>query len=262
MKKSILFLLAATIFMSACSEGDYTQLVFIKPTSDGITKSSDGNYIFENEDIKISYTFWAEHGILGFEVYNKTDHPLYIDWKKSSMINDNKQFLYFTDKTSSNFVAYGKGYSTKWTRDFNTSKSETHGAETVVKEERISFISPHSYINKAFYNLTANIYFDISRKKTEEKNVHGVHIYISKSDFAIQFRNYLSYSDNENFSTEKHIDNGFEIDKIYTMKTKDFGKVSKRDGLIESDWKSPSRFYVLHLWDGDVKPNSSTPQVP
>lgn len=245
MKYTPLVLLLCAVLFSSCAH--YSQVVFVQSTSDNISKNKNGFLQYENEDLKISYSFWDSRGIMGFQIYNKTDHPIYIDWKKSSMISNEKQLPYYTNKTTSNFSTYGSSYSTNWVSMFSSgtqTNNTTTGSGTTIVQERITFIAPKSYISNAFYDLVANIYFDVNKTTTEEKDVKGTHVYYSKSNFDITFRNYLTYSDKEYFSIEKHVDNGFQIDKVYTMKDADFGEVFK-GALVSSDWRNPSRFYII-----------------
>lgn len=251
--KKITLLLVGLILLSSCEK--YSQVVSIKPKSEGITKAADHCYEFENEDLKVRYSFWAEHGIMGFRIYNKTDHPIYIDWKKSSMISGDVQKQYYTDKTTSNFVSYGHTYGNSWQYAFgksgHSSNSVNEGSETVTKQERISFISPKSLINHAFYNLVANIYFDVNNRKTSKATVQGQPVYVSVPGDEISFRNYLTYSDKENFETEKHVDNGFRVSKVYTMKSSYLG-ANINDNFTDCDWYSPECFYIYHLNKEDV----------
>ncbi len=248
MKQTILMALTIMVFFSSCSQ--YGQVVYIAPTSEGITTAKSDCYVFENADLKIKYSFWAEHGIMGFKIYNKTDHPLYIDWKKSSMINNGTHYLYYTNKTTSNFTAYGSSYGTSWLNGFGSrssnNNSKTTGAETVVHMERISFVSPQSSIYNAFYNLTANIYFDVNNRTTKEAKVDGTPVWVSTSNFGINFRNYITYSDKETFETEKHVDNGFMVKKVYTMDLDNLG-VASDGSFIDSKWENPECFYITNL---------------
>lgn len=245
MKKHTVALVLLLAVISSCS--NYTQVVVVSPTSESIVKSKDNFYEFENADLKIRYSFWAERGIMGFMIYNKTNHPVYIDWKKSTMINGSRQMAYYTNKTTSNFSSYGASYGTSWINVFNGVSSQSVGAsigtQTIVKEERITFISPKSYVANAFYNLTANISFDINNSSTKQKYVDDRKVYVSTSDYNITFRNYITYSDNEDFTVEKHVDNGFKVNKVYTM---------KNDIAKDADWVKPSRFFITKLTKEDI----------
>ena len=82
MKKNLLlqFLFSAILFGS-CST--YVQIYYLD--SKDVSKVNE-DFVFENDTVKISYFFWAKRGVIAFEIFNKLDKPLYVDWKKSSYI--------------------------------------------------------------------------------------------------------------------------------------------------------------------------------
>ena len=236
---------------SSCSK--FTQVVYVSPVNEDI-RSINHFYQYENDDVKVVYWFWAEHGIMSYFVWNKTDHPLYIDWKKSAMINNGKKMAYYTNENSSNYKSFGKQYGHSWINIFNqySAKSDFRASlETVVKDERISFLPPRSYISNAFYNLTANVYFDITDRNTEEETINFCNVYVSRSNKDVLFRNYLTYSADEKFETEQHVDNEFRLNKVITMQNHLFG-FRNVEGHDENDWERPTRFYITNLSWKDV----------
>jgi len=249
--RKYLLLLLVVVSFSSCSR--FTQVVYVSPTHDDI-RSVDHFYQYENDDVKVVYWFWAEHGIMSFFVWNKTDHPLYIDWKKSAMINNGKKLAYYTSEGNTNFRDFGKNYGHRWIDIFNhyNSKSDFRASlETVVKDEQVSFIPPRSYISNAFYNLTANVYFDVSDRNTDEETINFCKVYVSRSNHDIIFRNYLTYSASEHFENEEHIDNEFRLNKVVTMDNRLFG-FRDVDGNDQNDWERPTRFYITNLSWKDV----------
>ena len=170
------------------------------------------------------------------------------------MINNGKKMAYYTNANSSNYKSYGKSYGHSWIDIFNQYRSNSDfraSLETVVKDEKISFIPPKSYISNAFYNLTANVYFDITDRNTEEETVNFCHVYVSRSNKDIMFRNYITYSSSEKFETEEHIDNEFRLNKVVTMDNHLFG-YRGLEGNSENDWERPTRFYITNLNWKDV----------
>lgn len=252
-KRLLLALLVITTFGS-CSK--FTQVVYVAPSSSEI-QSVNHFYQYENEDVKVVYWFWAEHGVMSFLFYNKTDRPIYIDWKKSAMINNGKRMSYYTNKYASNYLSYGTQYGLDWLDVFNEYYSNHNdnmklSRASLVKGERVTFIPPHSYITQAFYNLTANIYFDITDRNTEPEVVNFCNVYVSRSNKEISFRNYVTYSFSEdNEAAERHIDNEFHLNKVVTMDNRYF-EYKDLDGYRANDWERPSRFYIQELRWQDV----------
>ncbi len=192
---------------------------------------------------------------MSFLLWNKTDLPIYVDWKKSAMINTGKRLSYYTNKDVSNYKAYGVNYGLEWLDIFNEYYATTSNTkvthQSLVRGERVSFIPPKSYITQAFYNLTANIYFDINDRNTEEDVINFCKVYVSRSNQEISFRNFITYSFTENFSTENYVDNEFHINKVVTMR-KELFSYKDRNGFHANDWEKPSRFFIQDLKWQDV----------
>lgn len=247
--------LLCMLCLTACK--NYEQLVYVTPTHGDITREQ-GFYVYENDTIKLVYSFWHERGVMAFMIWNKASVPIYIDWKKSSFVNRDRRIQYYTGKTTSNFTATsrssGFSYNFAFSKYLTTSSSSTKmsGIGTTVKEERYTFIPPKSYIVKEFSTLMGNIgHFSISDRHTAEKEIKGAHVWESIPTKQLWFRNFLTYSTSEEFTKEQYADNEFSIDKVLTMKKKDFFG-DQNDDPYSSRWYSPCRFYITDLKREDV----------
>lgn len=255
MKQTILAIVLLAAPLAGCKS--YMQYAYMAPTSSAITKSEDDFYEYKNADVTVRYSFWGEKGVMGFIVYNNTDKPLYIDWKKSSFIVDNKQIPYYEDKVTSNYVSVGSSYGSTWLNYFNRYSTSSFGVAagraTIVKEEQITFIAPHTYIAKAQYNLVDINCFIYRKKQTRKDSVNGVPAYVTSMDRNMMFRNYLTYSNTEKFENEKYVDNEFEVKKVATIR---IGKCVERDddGAARYKWSSPTKFYLVRIKNTDFFP--------
>lgn len=255
MKNTILCLL---LLLATNVNARFCQVVYISPTSDNLQKES-GFYEFENADVKVFYSFWAESGLMGFMVYNKTSKPIYIDWKKSAMIYNGRQNPYYTNKTTSNYYSYGVGYGFDWASIFcnnvvsaSIGVSAVHATETIVKQERLTFIPPHSYVSNAFYNILAQLTsFTIDKHKNKAVEIHNKEVYEAEPHNSFVFRNFLTYSNTEDFASESYIDNEFSISRIITMHDDDFGR-KNIEGKYSNVWAKPTRFYISDIKREDV----------
>ena len=86
--KLLATLFVTILFFSSCSL-KLTHLYETKPLS----STSNKDNTFENDTLKIIYSFWSEGGVFSFSVYNKLSIPLYIDWKKSSFIKNSDKLI-------------------------------------------------------------------------------------------------------------------------------------------------------------------------
>lgn len=247
---------AIVFFTSACS--NYTQLYQTKATTQGI--SSGELLFFENDTVKITYSFWQKNGTLAYSIYNKLNTPIYIDWKKSSFISNGVKEDYWVDETithsnSYHVGTYSSGYSYYGLLGLSTGSAT--GTSRSVKPERVIFIAPHSNVVTAKFSLypnpgsrlKANAKSGISAVPNSNKQIPIRHQEFTPNNSPLSFRNFLTMSTTENFLKETYIDNGFYVAQISEMKHADFmgpGKYDKTVGktLYQMPFKGPSCFYV------------------
>src|SRR4051812_46103003 len=92
--------------ITSCSTR-YIQVFETKSTN---IKMSDDSWSFENDTVKIDYDFWTEHGVMSFAVFNKLKIPIYIDWKKSSFIVNDRKLDYWIDVSRTSPKYFNKSY--------------------------------------------------------------------------------------------------------------------------------------------------------
>lgn len=238
------------VFISSCTS--YVQLYETRPIS--TLQSSADSYTFENDTLKIVYSFWANHGSLSYSVFNKMEVPIYIDWKKSSYIRNSQKINYWKDITSTSGM-------------FNTSGSVFRGSiyensllnVTSVKPESISFIAPKSTIYLSqfalftspktdlseVFDIDSAIRTDNSAKKTELRSQK-----YNETNSPLIFRNFLTISTSDKFEKDAYIDNGFYLYKVTEMDKRHFqGKeiMNNDDQVVgyQLPFKTEKGFYVI-----------------
>jgi hypothetical protein len=82
MRYLILSLLIIFLFGS-CSSYEYLTL-----NSPQIPKNNKKEFSWENDTMKLVYNFHGEGGPMSVTIYNKTEKPLFVNWKKSALIRD------------------------------------------------------------------------------------------------------------------------------------------------------------------------------
>jgi hypothetical protein len=240
MKKILLSIIILLIFCISC-----TTYVELYKTESKHVQSNDKTYLFENDTVKIVYSFWTEKGIMAFSIFNKLDKPLYIDWKKSNYISNSKKFDYWADKETStrhttNYEYYNKSLLLV---PFLTNYLSSSVSNTVsVKPERITFIPPKAIIFKSDYFITTSNYndwdkdfetltFPMSNLKsnTLSKSIKTYSIKskkFSQNNSSLNFRNFLTFSIKESFENEFYIDNEFYVKEIQLIKKVFFSRDS------------------------------------
>lgn len=236
MKNLKLSLIALTVLiLSSCNQ--FIQLIETESVGkDAVTKEG----VCENTDIRINYDMWSEDGVTYFSVYNKSDKPMYIDWKRSVFIYNDWKYDYWVEKstTESYVVPSGTGKNITYERKMST-----------VVAERYTFIPPHTYVSVPMtYSITPSFTSytstDAKGKSTTVysqklkyqggvktkipsstkpgKNVNAYTKSYTQNESPVRFRNFLTYSFDEKFNQEKFIENEFFVSKKTEMTTKNF----------------------------------------
>jgi hypothetical protein len=222
MKKFTLIIILFCVLVSCAPR--YIQVLNTGSTN---TQLKNDYFVYETDTLLIKYYFWAEKGILAFSVFNKSDKPIFIDWKNSSFIyNDDKRNYwnenetYYTTAFYKGFSYHGKliqpGYSVNEGINESTTRKD--------KPERITFIPPKSNYYNSSFHLIHNCYPWKELKDTvvkrndypNEKTTIYVQNY-SQNNSPIRFRNYLSLSFDENFQHVFRVDNEFFVSSIEEM---------------------------------------------
>jgi len=252
--KLIIYLSVLTILVSGCTS--YIQVFETKTTN---TEKEGEFYVYETDTLKITYAFWTEKGILSFAVYNKLDKPIYIDWKKSSYIDNSNKLNYWIDAEISKSVSYYGNYfydGPLLKPGFSINEGIGAVAGSKVKVERITFIPPKSNYHKSqFYLLPLPYYkFDLktdytntNRNDIPKKKTRVYHNEFTKQNSPLVFRNFLAFSLTEDFENEFYVDNEFYLSKMVEMDNKHFKyheKDENGDYIYIRPYKKQTSFYL------------------
>lgn len=93
--KTLLPLTLIAALLVACGPYQYLTL-----NSDTVTKNTQQQFAWENDTVKLVYTFGAKWGQFSLVATNKSKQPLFIDWKKSALIIDSTAYPLFDPSVS------------------------------------------------------------------------------------------------------------------------------------------------------------------
>lgn len=200
------------------------QLVTVKSTNQTI---EDNNLVFQDSLVKITYDFYSPNGTLKFQIQNKYNKPIFIDWKNSMyIVASNQRFSYWNDE--SNFS--GKTYETnvEWTSWLSNASGSIKGKMS--KEERISFLPPATAIQASKFHVANGIKFNMNGEseitydknnwRKTKKQVKITHSKFNIENTPLQFRNYIAISLEEDFKQPIYYDFEFWISEIQEMSAK------------------------------------------
>ncbi len=238
--------------IAALSCTKYAQISTLSSYSPKTSVAESGEYVFDNDTLKIAYTFWESGGIVRFTVTNKTNKPLYIDWKRCSYVYRGGKNNYFDDVTTSNssFKSTSKVY-------VNGSTGNGSATDISKKQERVTFLPPSSSIITGNYSIYSNVY-TLGKKwkqvSSKIKSKDGYSVDINKDDTKVHFRNFITYSFSENMDNEKYIDNEFYVSNVVTARRKSVLNYFRTfDGFgIKSGKEERRKFYNDWMTKSDL----------
>jgi len=226
------------LFASLASCSKKTIIFETQSANHSISIDRNEYYVFENDSLRMVYTFWANRGSMAFSIYNKLEVPLYINWKRSSLILNAQKTDYWADETVVSFKKATKKTETVDFYDFNSplyqlmsltssTTSASYIQQNSIKPEKVTFIAPKSYIFKEKDGLTSiklpSNDFGWRKEKFDPKSgkkIKGESVSFAENSTPIVFRNFLSISTNEEFTRESYIDHTFYVNKVIRVKSK------------------------------------------
>jgi len=191
MKKLLLFCGLACL-LASCSKYQ------INTVSSTTTKKdlNSGDFVFENDTLAIVYRFNGQNAPLRVQIKNKLNDPLYIDWKRSSLIVKDQAINYM-----GNIIKIGGSFESSKDPLFSNLnyRTGTLDASATLPEES-SFIPPHAMIDKVLLNVTDNflsVSDDMFQKRLAYSKKGDESFYVKSAAFTkdnspLVFRSYLT----------------------------------------------------------------------
>jgi hypothetical protein len=172
------------------------------------TKVVKNEFLYENEELKISYDFWSSSGYVFFTIINKLDQPIYIDWNRSHFIYKGQSLEYWNDseETTSFYSEASYSYAESFKDQLMTvisgkatlssSKSSIgRGTKSAVsttyrsKQKKILQIPPKAFIHVVKYSIADKAYFNCDFNLKFKKNKEPNEIKFIKELSPLTFRN-------------------------------------------------------------------------
>jgi len=166
-------------------------------------KTDHGEFIMENDTVRISYSFNGKNAPVLIGIYNKSNEPLYIDWQKSVLVINDVATSYMEqnvalsgsiEKITVNQI------NNLYTLDVDPKLTFGNFSGTATLPQNISFVAPKSkieYCKLKFNNLDFNRIKDseFAKSKMTDKNHLITNIKTKEFDETnspLKFRSYLT----------------------------------------------------------------------
>ena len=200
--------------LSGCMKYQYSTI------DSNLNRNAKNEFLKENDSIQVIYNFNGHNGPIGISVKNKLDKPLFVNWKRSSIIMDGKSDTYWRDQSA--LTASSSGYELNWLNGITTSRGTISG--TLSRPDEISFIAPNSYIKSSLLNLKSD-FFKINKSvKPMQTDINsttgsksGYIYYFDDYNSLLKYRSYLTFSYDADFSRPFIFQDEFWVGEV--MKT-------------------------------------------
>lgn len=228
-KKYLFFAILVVVLSTSCSKPFYQ--IYKASASDKVVLK-DKLLVYEDDNCKVLYNFWAEGGNIGFIFYNKTERNIYINLKESFFVLNGEAHNYYKNRVfvasknleSSVFSGLiasksitGLNYSDLiQTNNMSSSKSSgvktSSGFSTSYTEEEIVIVPSKASKTISEYAINDMLFRDCYLYRYPTKN-QIINKTFTKSDSPFVFSNRIQYRmDPEEKATL--IENEFYIQKI------------------------------------------------
>lgn len=227
---SVLALLTSVLV--SCSTYQVNVLSSTNTTKDDKT----GVFNFENDSVKITYSFSGNNAPVSIQVFNKLDKPLYVDWQRSAAIIGDDAVSYQPNRVNISGNYDGQTYS--WQnrpRSFLNNYSSTSGTVSAVADlpKNTTFLPPHSQISNVPIVLTKDrFHLPDSGFRKEKINLFtgdfATRTEIQTADFIkdnspLKFKSYLTlYTQDGNEIKPMAYQHEFYVSKIINTTTEPY----------------------------------------
>lgn len=228
----------------------------------------DGNFIFENDTIRIQYDFHSLNGEMKFSVYNKLASPIYVNWKESAFILGPHFSSYWLDQ----YVANGYMYSKFSGRDDFANLRGPYHFSVVKRAEQYSFIPPHTSLVQFEFIVKPSSaygprYLNTSHLDNDQPKKKAKKYSFTQEESPTVFRNYLTFSLDEKGSQKFVLDQFFWVSSVVQAdgismfgpgfeNTSGIKTILNRPPSKKSDVTGYNRFLLKIPLDGVIKPDA------
>lgn len=213
-------LLLLTLFsgtMFSCMNYQYNTV------SSSLEANENQEYYHENDSLTIHYSFFGDGGPVRISIYNKMEVPLYVDWKRSALVLNDRSYTYWQNKST--LEATEEGYHVAWTPTASSSSSTISGE--IKGDEATAFIAPRAYsqasmirINPPFFDFEASENKQQLKISTDDGLRTATRYQYAPDNSPLKFRSFLTISTDPSFSRSSTYESSFWVTDVVQTKAK------------------------------------------
>ena len=212
---AFLFCLISGLFFSSCATFYYST---VRSLNDQIPQNEDGTFTVSNNNISVTYSFSTSDGRIVYEIHNKSDDPIFVDWSRSVLIAEDYAVQYRSSSAQIDGRARTRTTTYRFSgSDFASSTSHSTLTGQIVFPQNELFIPPHSRVSHSPLALSSVLDLDIPANLYERQDlaIGGMAnvASFSKENTPLRFRSYLTIV-NDRDSSHTVFENTFYISEI------------------------------------------------
>lgn len=205
----------AVIALTVCSCTTYQHVTL----SSQLHQNATHEFIYESDSILIKYNFNGENCPVSLHLENKLNIPLFINWQRSSIIQNNQSMPYWQDKSIVRGTAEGTSTSSlSYPQDFLTT---TDINVSIYRNESITFLPPQSYKADLVMTLESDMILTPEPKQnynetisTASGKVKAYRYTFEKENSPRRYRSFLTLSANSSGEPAFTIEHEFWVSEI------------------------------------------------
>lgn len=197
----VVFCIFFIVIFSSCTVSRY-QVVHL---DSNLPKDQNNEFVFENDSLKVAYSFAGEGGPFQMIIFNDSDNPLYVNWDKSALI---------VNGMSRSINSFQTGIVVN---DFGLEIPPTTKSDAIELIAPKAFVRREIYFHEGTFLDTHGYNFEVGKRNDPVKgrNVDITHYPMKAEETVLKVRNYLLLSQDEGFSNQTAVDAEFWASSVY-----------------------------------------------
>ena len=206
-----------------------------------VRQNQANEFVFENDSVKLSYNFNGQDGPIKMKIRNKLQQPVYIDWKRSALIINDRAISYSPGTVAIEGTMAASSFS--WAKDYATTWGRVDATAQLPPD--IEFIPPHTYVTKRLIGITNEALSNLpdsvfSKKKVPVMDGQSYET-IKQALFTaetspLSFRSYLTIMVGDTLPRPVNYQHHFYVSELV--------KMTNPPNLLDRDTRG-DRFYVV-----------------
>lgn len=245
--QKLLLLISVYVLLASCNSATIYQISRVKSNNVTIAKKQ---FVYKDSTLILKYDLWEKGGIMNFQIYNRTDSPVYIDWNRSNFICNDKSMDYWQDVTTTNTNGVNANNTSRiWYVALNPLRNDavTTGAYSSIsicqKDKPNNQIPPKAYLSVNRFYVGSPFWTLQNYPKANDSIIFNY----SMDSSIWRFRNYIAYTKNQDLTNLKFIDNSFWVSKLIFINNDRYNGIAySADDTFSKVNKVSNAFYTTN----------------